>query len=71
MDSSAQQRLPASARSPDISQTSRARPQEPTARRMEFAVMKIPDPMMVPVTKEQAPTEKLDLLYCQALVLNP
>ena len=58
MASSAQQRPPVSARSPDTSQTSRARPQEPTARRIELAVMKIPDPMMPPVTKEVAPTKK-------------
>ena len=40
------------------SHRSRERPQEPALARMELAVMKIPEPMMVPVTKEVAPTEK-------------
>ena len=67
--SSAQQRPPARARSPDTSQTSRHTPQEPTARRMELAVMKIPDPTMVPVTKEVAPTEIFD--QSQLTVMSP
>ena len=66
--SSAQQRPPARARSPDTSQTSRHTPQDPTARRIELAVMKIPDPTIVPVTKEVDPTEIFDpsqLCHCR------
>ena len=56
VDSSAQQSAPQRAARPDRAQMRRDRPQEPTLRSMKFAVMKIPEPIIVPITKEVAPT---------------
>ena len=56
MDSSAQQRAPQRAAIPDSAQMRRERPHEPTLRSMKFAVMKIPEPIIVPTTNEVAPT---------------
>ena len=55
--SSAQHSAPLMASRPEMSQTRRDKNQEPTSFNMKLAVMKIPDPMIVPVTNDVAPTE--------------
>ena len=54
--SSAQHRAPHRAARPDRPQIMRDRPQEPTLRSIKLAVMKMPEPMIVPTTKDVAPT---------------
>ena len=68
--SPAQERAPQSAAIPESPQIARATPHEPTADNLEtckrkgwethmkFAVMKIPDPITVPITNDVAPTEE-------------
>ena len=56
VDSSDQHRPPAKANSPLTNQTIRHIPHDPTLRSIELEVIKIPEPMMVPVTKEVVPT---------------
>ena len=57
MPSSAQHRAPHRAATPDRAQVRRDRHQEPTLTSMKLAVMKIPEPMMVPTTKQVVPTK--------------
>ena len=65
----AQERAPQRAATPENPQIASATPQDPTAdnlaidrerlnhfTHMKFAVMKIPDPITVPITKDVAPT---------------
>ena len=56
MPSSAQHRAPNRAATPHRAQVMRDRHQEPTLTSMKLAVMKIPEPMMVPTTKQVVPT---------------
>ena len=57
--SSAQHRAPQRAATPQRAQIRRERSQEPTLTSMKLAVMKIPEPMIVPTTKQVVPTRMI------------